>query len=365
MVSYNVNNLKVLKVKTRTNIHYLICKFNKMTHTYTEVLTNKKVEKSDVIEEKPLADYCSDIMDQSFTPRNPLMLDKKALLSKYEEINSGLALEKSEKISKEKNKRFINFDSILKKATADFFPKTGVWYIHCFTKTEELDMLNLPCHLRDDNWLAQLLKQEKKLYLISYKKILNFVKTSPYFEEKRHQYEQTIVKWQIQWIMEQRESWICGEKYNGFLTYYSPLVDLLVRNCVVYTLLKIGINKEAIEEGLEKNANLWREQCLRMAFKNEYDSFYSDEKTNSDKNKIDNLQPPDPNHMANWIKMRKYEYYHQHKESVDKYGVVEPEMLMSQEEVSILKLYLDEKNAERKEYIEKYHSTKNGRRLKK
>lgn len=360
MKSYSVYSLKVIKVGSGDNVRYLICKFNDLTDTYTEVLTKEKIKKKDIIEEEPLSNYYSVLARQNYTTKQPLMLDKKSLLSKYIEINNDLSLDKNVNNFEEENKNTINFDKLLEKATSDFFPKSGIWYSHCFGKPDGLDMGNLPCHLRDYEWLAKLLKKEKKLYLISDKRILNFVKTSAYFEEKRHVYEQEIVKWQIQFVMGHGENWICDEEYGGDLVYMSPLVDLGIRKGVVDTLLAIGMNKEAIEEGLEKNANLWREQCMRSAFRNEYDPvFYSsmfllNVATAEDGEKIERLESPETEHMENWLKMRKYEYYCNHKKSVDKYGVVEPEMLITKDEVNSLKVYLDEKDIERKTRIKEY-----------
>ena len=52
--------------------------------------------------------------------------------------------------------------------------------------------------------------------------------------------------------------------------------------------------------------------------------------------------------------MRKYEYYQRHKDSVDKYGIVEPDMLLADNEVIELRTYLEEKHNERKLQIEQY-----------
>ncbi len=117
----------------------------------------------------------------------------------------------------------------------------------------------------------------------------------------------------------------------------TPVVDLGVRKGVVDTLLKIGMNKDVIEEGLEKYANLWREHFMVSAFRNEYELFLSKFQ----------VEPAEEEHRVKWLKMRKYEYYQRHKKSVDLYGVVEPDMLMTKEEVLELKKYLDQKHQER------------------
>ena len=72
------------------------------------------------------------------------------------------------------------------------------------------------------------------------------------------------------------------------------------------------------------------------------------------------LPDPDLEHKQAWIKMRKYEYYCDHKKSVDLYGAVEPDMLLTQEELTNLKSYLDIANAKRLEFIEQ-HEKQRGR----
>ena len=79
------------------------------------------------------------------------------------------------------NKNLI--DEILDKATSDFFPKNGKWYNNCFKKSKELEMRNLPCNLRNCEWLAMMLQEEQKLYYISLNRIFKYVTTSKFFEE--------------------------------------------------------------------------------------------------------------------------------------------------------------------------------------
>ncbi len=369
MKKYNVYSLTVIKVGKGDNVRYLICRYNNFSQTYVEVLTNEKIKKTAAIEEEPLSEFYSILGRQNYTTGKPLMLDRKAILSKYTEINSQLKLDNTVKEYEEENKDSETSYSFLEKAVQDFFPKNGVWYSNCFARPDGLTYDNLPCHLRDDRWLAQFFKQEKKLFFISHRRILDFVKNSPVFREKRHEYEQEIVKWQIKFIMGHGENWICDEKYGGDFVYMDPLVDLGIRKGVVDTLEKIGMSRDAIEEGLERNADLWRDQCMRSAFRNEYNSVFDTcfflcnlgEVETSEKEEFVPLEDPEQEHMDNWIKLRKYEYYQRHKKSVDKYGTVEPEMLMSKEDVVRLKLYLDEKHTERKERIEEYRKQRLGK----
>ena len=127
-------------------------------------------------------------------------------------------------------------------------------------------------------------------------------------------------------------------------------IDLGFRKGIVDTLMAIGMNKDAIEEGIEKNAPKWRNALMERAFENEYESVFLSI-YNYD------LPPVVPEFKANWLKLRIYEYYQRHKDYVDKYGVVEPDMLLSDDEVLKLKTYLVQKDIDRKSEIEKSKST--------
>lgn len=345
MKKYSVYSLKVVKVGNGDNTRYLICKHNELTDTYVEIFTNEKLKISDKNCVEPLSNYYSLLAQCNYTTGKPLMLDKKSLLQKYIDINSELNLvHNEEQVENNKTNAPVDTNGALEKATLDFFPKTGVWYSHCFQRPNELGMGNLPCHLRDDVWLAKMLKKDQNLFYMSHNKVLNFVRTSPLFQEKRHEYELEIVKWQIQWIAGHGENWICDENYGGDFVYLTPVVDLGVRKGVVDTLSKIGMNKDVIEEGIEKFADLWREQYMASAFRNEYEPiFYLSESQ---------VEPVEEEHKQKWLKMRRYEYYQRHKKSVDLYGVVSPDMLMTAEEVQELKKYLYQKHQERKQHID-------------
>lgn len=227
-----------------------------------------------------------------------------------------------------------NKNDILKKAIANFFPEEGNWSFNCFRKSKKLKMKNLPCHLRDNEWLANMIKKEKKLTYISVEEILEFITNSEEFQEKRHSYEQEIVKQQIILMDKGEKNWLIDEEYGGDLIWLNPKCDIGFRKGIVDTLSAIGIDKEAIEEGIEKNSNLWKESYMKSAYYNQY-------------NLLDKLPSEiDLEHQKQWLKYRKYEYYQNHKESVDKYGKVLEEMKISIEEAQELKKYLDEKNLE-------------------
>ena len=268
------------------------------------------------------------------------MTSKEKLLK----LKNNIAKETQEIVQSEK---IVN-NKTLEQATIDFFPTEGRWTSACFRRNKEYNMSNLPCHLRNNKWLANMFRENQQLYHYTFEEILDYVNNSTFFQEKRHEYELKIVKWQINWIINCGSNWICDEKYGGDIVYLTPVCDLGVRKGIVDTLLAIGMDWEVIEEGIEKNADMWRNHLMEMAFKNQFEpTFYS-----IFGNDGSVLEPADLEHKEKWLKMRKYEYYCEHKKSVDKYGVIEPEMIMSCEELKELIKYLDIKNIERLNYVE-------------
>ena len=260
---------------------------------------------------------------------------------------------------------------LLEVATLNFFPKEGIWSSSCFERSRTLDKKNLPCHLRNNFWLALMFRKDQKLFKINFTKIVYFVMKSDLFQEKCREYEQEIVKFQIDWILRGNEGWVVTPEYGGCLSLQAPLCDKAFRKGVVDTLLKIGMNEDAIEEGIEKNAHMWRDMLMDRAFSLEYEPLLVtfrgnhrtyddllDEQINYEQDKI-KLTPVDLEFKKQWLTMRKYEYYQKHKNSVDKYGNITDDMLLTNEEVAALKLYLTEKSKERKEEIERFKEKKN------
>lgn len=245
-------------------------------------------------------------------------------------------------------KMLEEINKILEDKTLSFFPKSGGWGGYCFGRPKEVGYGYLPCHLRDSKWLAKLLLKETNLPNQYYKNVLYFVQTSELFGNKRHEYELEIVRWQIDFIKHNGEGWICDEKLGGNMSLIMPMCDIAFRKGVLDTLVAIGMDKEVIEEGLEKNADMWRDNYINRAFEIEYEPILYNF-LGSDEGK--EIPPVNPKHKEAWIKMRYYEYYCDHKKSVDLYGTITPEMKISKEEVEELKKYLDVENMKRKTLI--------------
>lgn len=241
----------------------------------------------------------------------------------------------------------------------DFFPETGRWSNSCFEKPHEVRMSNLPCHLRDDKWLAKLIQKQCNLEEFEFAKILKFVRTSTLFNKLRHNYELEIVKWQIEWMKNGGEGWVCDDAYGGDIAFLTPMCDFAFRKGVVDTLSAIGMNLDVIEEGLETYSYLWRDFFMERAFSNQFEPiYYSITGDNGD------LNPTDEVHKYNWLKLRRYQYYLEHKNSVDKYGSATPDMLMNEDEAREIADYLYTKNNERLSEIKQYKIKKGALMLK-
>lgn len=247
-------------------------------------------------------------------------------------------------------KYFVDEENKLKlldEITDSFFSGDGSWKFHCFNKqkSKEYKKENLPCHLRDIDWLTRMFSKE--ISNVSEKALREYISKSPYFDLKRKEYEQKIVAWQINWMRKGGSNWIVAPNYGDEICLLTPKCDYAFRDSVVATLLAIGMDKEAIEEGIEKDPT-WRDHFMYMAFENAYNPHYY-----SFGNR-ENLTQPSPEHREKWRKMRLYEYYIEHKESVEKYGEVLSEMKMSLKEVEELKKWLEVENEKRLNEIKDY-----------
>ena len=352
MKKYNIDNLRVVKIQTKNEVRYTICYFNRFFRTYTDVFTEQKVVPTSPVEALTTYYNCVELYHRRGNGK--LYITKGELLEKYTKINELKKQEQSQLQQKESKSKQeppmenIAVNKLLEIVSQNFFPKTGEWWSNCFERSTKLYMSNLPCNLRNPEWLAHMLIKQANLNRINYYDVLDFVNNSKVFEELRHNYELEIVKWQIEWIKNGGEGWICDDDLGGDFTLLSPVCDLGFRKGVVDTLSAIGMNQEVIEEGLEKYADMWRPSFISRAFFSKYGCVFFLADPNVPRPEIDK------EHEAAWIKYRKYEYYHTHKKMVDKYGTPDEDMLMSPDEAIRLKYYLDVKDKERKQEIENY-----------
>lgn len=231
----------------------------------------------------------------------------------------------------------------LRSATYDLFPKTGSWSSDCFRQSED----SLIAHLRNTEWLAKKLSEALKD--VDPVTIRAFVRDSEFFREQRESYEQMIVRWQIEWMISGGENWIVKDEYGGDFIDFDPRCDIGFRQGILDTLLAIGMNREAIERGIEENANLWRDTYMMKAFRNKYDPIELFTRR-SDKP----FEHTSEKHLEKWLRFRRYQYYQDHKDSVDNYGTQKNAMDMNTEDVEALTIELALLDQERMQYLSDY-----------
>ena len=223
------------------------------------------------------------------------------------------------------------------KVTNEFFPDTGKWYSSCFAKPKELKMAFLPCHLDDKKWLVKMLMKFCNLPQEKYKEVLNYVEASEVFYNKKKEYGLRVVKWQISFIKNGGGGYVLKNQHGGDFWQFSENCDKSFRWAVIDTLEAIGMNRNLIEEGLEKYSSDWRDIYIRLTFRNKYEFGYNILRRKNDKNYPDVSEE----FRKAWIAVRKYEYYKEHGESVELYGNVESEMTITFKEYENLKNFVE------------------------
>lgn len=233
----------------------------------------------------------------------------------------------------------------LKNATDELFPKSGAWTSDKFAKDEN----SLQAHLRNTEWLTK--KMKELLPDVDLDTIRVFVSGSEYFTRERANYEQRVVKWQIEWMVKGGENWLVKEEYGGDFIGFSPLCDIGFRKGIVDTLLAIGMDIDAIEEGIEKNASLWRDEYMKKAFMNKYDPVDMQIR----RSEIP-YEHTTGEHLEKWLRLRRYQYYQVHKESVDAYGIQNNIMDITPEALRELTRELLVLDQERMQYLKDYEA---------
>lgn len=345
-----IYDLKVVKTKMSSRDVYLICKERLTPNTFTEVLTGKKVVAESPDDVESLSKYYSVLAVCNYKTGKALFLDKKDILAKCIEINAYKAAKKQKeedealqakndvKVPVEDKTKYYSTRHRIELASQELFPKSGSWSGSEFTKSPH----SLIQHLRDDNWLATRL-QSMGLEDVNFLEILTYVQRTPDFIKLRYEYEQRIVKWQIEWMRNGGEGWLVPKGYGGDFVMFNENSDIAFRKGIVATLTAINLVSDAIEEGIERNADLWRESEMHGAYRNTYHPVFNNLP----------ITEEDKEHYEKWLRLRTYEYYQEHKDSVNKYGKITEAMLMSPEEVEDLKVYLTIKHEEKMADIER------------
>lgn len=341
MKVYDVNELYSVVFKKDNTVYSHICTY--LNGEYRDYKTKELVNSGDCAIVNSLKGFAEVFGVQYFT--------------------EGIIVELVEYFKALGEKLDFSIDSILRRATDALFNLKVVYYDLDTSDVDvnELDKRFILYNLNDCVWLAQMLIVVQRLS-IGFDKVLNYVKTSEYFKRAKFEFERKVVFGKINDMLQGGEYLLNDPTYCGMICVTSDVWDKAFRQGVIDTLTWLQIDKETIEEVLELKADCWRDQVMARTFSNIYEvSMPSINIRNILYPKSINsvsLAPVDSEFREKWLQYRRYEYYKDHKESVDKYGVVTPDMLLSDEEANELKAYLAIKESERLMEIEDYKKKK-------
>ena len=230
----------------------------------------------------------------------------------------------------------------LETAITEFFDRIEP-FKECFGEND-----NKLRHFSDNEWMANAIERFIAVSDVDIAVIIEYLKTSDFYQKQKYECEQKIIKWLIMWIMEGRSSWIAGEEYGEDFLIFHEACDLGFHDGIVNALVKAGMSLERAEEGLEYNSDLWFEKYIGIAFNNRYDPIYMMNNPH--------YVTADAKHRDYWLKLRRFAYYHYHKDIMDKYGNITSDMLMTIEEAREMYKYVQEENIKRKEFLESIHN---------
>lgn len=272
--------------------------------------------------------------------RNALLETKKHLFKEAnQEKNSSL-------IVQEKMLLLIN-------RTNYMFSGDGSFVNACFERPKYYNITFLPCHLRDNVWLADFIYLDRRVRaFMSFDEVLKYVRNNEYFLKKREEYEQKIIKWQIMRMISDSEKLSILEDSSENIKSYSENIDYYFRYSVKDILTRIGMSREVIIKGIEINSCLWREYYMTRAFNCKYNpSKFVVSNEDLDDGKLNRVSGE---FFDKWIRYRRYEYFQKFKRDVLKYGTLESGMEMTIDEARALKREIDIMAESREKEIREY-----------
>ena len=202
----------------------------------------------------------------------------------------------------------------------------------------------LPFHIRDNKWLTQyvheVVSQKRLRCIIGLKDIQDYVENSGVFYSSRDQYEENLIKAQIQYMLTKPvPNGLMVSQRAPYQHHYMADYDKFFRKQLVKALSQTGINKYKIEAGIERNAHLWRQQVMTQTFENLYYPHpYPEliEKHQEFDTWWGRLAQMKKEHQAAWLKYRELDYYAQHKAIIDRTGTATENMKMTGSDASQL-----------------------------
>ena len=211
----------------------------------------------------------------------------------------------------------------------------------------------LPKHIRDDAWMATYVnvmtnfmpektventkQKQNSTEEIPYDIIKSYIAKSPKFEQQRSQYEEDVVRGCIVY---------CQENEKELSMLGTVMYDDSLRARIVYSALKLGLERETIECALEKNAHLWRKNAMLQTFANqlkiEHPNFLRAEQRNAlynlNQDCWESFVSKELHYLNLWMRKQENDYYRTHKTVIDKTGTATPNMNLDVFETRTLNL---------------------------
>jgi|GEM_PF-6728667 len=225
-------------------------------------------------------------------------------------------------------------------------------------------------HTRDNNWLAHYLndfvkfmqkmeKRETQLTgkpidtkdlaslkefnqpKIRFSHVKKFVETDAVFDQERNNYEEDLVRAQIKFMMHDNKpnGLLMHSAYNHannqFLLvkdfdvqsiHKEPNADKVFRNTVVKAMSQLGIDQHSVEVGLEKHADLWRDQMMTQAYYNQYPLQPENENAVNDEGINEVVNVMREGFKDTWLRARKGKYFEDNQNILEELGKTEMQL---------------------------------------
>ena len=201
---------------------------------------------------------------------------------------------------------------------------------------------NVVFHLEDKNWLIQYISLN--FQSISKGAIKKYVYESVFLENSIHEYQLQVARFIINDLNVTSKGYL---KIDNDLILENVETDYALRKSLSDTFNYLGFSYERSEEAIEVYAQNWRSPRMRLLFYNAYAG-------NAVLVARETYTPFDLYFRDNWLKLKEYDYYKKHKNSVDKYGEATSSMLMSDEEAEEMKSKIIEMSEKRYAEMEFY-----------
>ncbi|MCQ2382357.1 MAG: hypothetical protein MJ060_00745 [Clostridia bacterium] len=213
-----------------------------------------------------------------------------------------------------------------------------------------------------------------KLYKVKKSSVKKFIAIDTEFENARLNYEADIIRAQIKFMLtfirpnglllsagnQNPESIFAPKIYHPMISRFEKDVDKSFRQGVIDSLKLLGLDQHLIEVGLEKNANIWRENTMTDAFYNQHKLASLTTEQCIDRVFLHKCYSVRDNLKNVWLRQREYEYYQDHQTIINELDLATPNMKISFEEAQNLNDQVLSLEKRLQDLIRSHKSTENG-----